>query len=104
MTVLGAKRDAKKPPPLPKLPKSADRACKTNKDCVLAVQTSCTCPTCGVHWPEVVNRKTAKRRRTVHAIADCPKPRCSPCRSFRIPALPVCVKSQCSVRARPQKK
>jgi hypothetical protein len=90
------------PPPPPKRPRSKDRTCKSDRDCVVEWDPcGYRIPPCGLAWKRAVNREADRRKRARWANK---KPACDkrvPCRrhpSRWLGSRAVCEEGQCSIR------
>lgn len=84
-------------PTPPGLPRSKDRACRKDGDCVLMPRSPCSCPPCGDVWRLPGNRAALKRWVNRWAVRRCRKPRCKPCKGRFLGREARCIKGQCAV-------
>lgn len=82
--------------------KSAERACKTDKDCAVAPPPNCGCPPCGVRWNRAASRKHVEWLNKQYAIESCPPAECAQCKSSTryVGDKAVCTKGQCTITLR----
>jgi hypothetical protein len=98
---------AEKPPAMPSDPQqktkgtpvkiSPDRLCSKDSECTFAPPHPCRCPPCGKKLIESINKKAAKRRKSMYARARFRCRTCnSACSGSWIGRKSLCIKKSCT--------
>ncbi len=82
----------------PDEPRSFERECREDGDCVFRPETPCECAPCGRAWRRAVSQTAAAELLTEAAAGRCAPPECEPCETEWLGTEPVCVVGQCRVR------
>ena len=80
----------------PREPRSDERACEEDSDCVFRPEDPCGCAPCGTAWRRAVNERTAGE--LLAGGTSCEPAECPDCTTEWRGTEPVCVEGQCRVR------
>jgi hypothetical protein len=72
-------------PPKPRLPWSADRACRRDADCGLLPESCRHCPPCNPTWRQPANKAAVRRARRAYDHRRCPPITCRRCKRLPVP-------------------
>ena len=82
----------------PTEPRSSERDCSEDSECVFRPDDPCGCAPCGTAWRRSVNQEAAAELLRERALDECAEQECPDCEVEWRGTEPVCVNGQCSVR------
>jgi hypothetical protein len=84
----------------PREPRSVERECGDDSDCVFRPESPCDCDPCGETWRRAVSQQAAEDLLAEMVASPCQPQECEPCdrETVRRGSEAVCIRGQCTVR------